>query len=858
MLAMAFSALKTDEMTRGEIEHMNLVRRLASECIVVLENDGTLPIKECGRLALYGNGARQTIKGGTGSGDVNSRFVIPISEGLISAGFEITTNDWLDRYDAQNEINLADYKARVRKYAEESSTSLANAYFEIVFGTPDMPRITEEDITASGTDTAIYVIARASGEGKDRTASKGDYYLTDDEEYNISLIRRRYAKVVVIINGGGVIDTAFLKSQNVNSILVVSQLGNVGGHVVADVITGISDPCGRLTDTWAKAYDDYPGKDDFSSNNGNTDDEFYKEGMYVGYRYFDSFGVEPAYPFGYGKSYTDFDIAVAETALDGEVFSAKLVVYNTGSEYAGKQVVQAYVSSPEGSLDKPFQDLAAFAKTDTLNPGQTQTIKLSFRMSDLAVFEKSSGRKVLEPGEYIVRIGKDCVDTIVAAVIKVKDLIVTQNLSRLFEDEGQYDFEELTNPGTGAQNHAEKDAAEKLKVPSYELNSHSVVTDSVRYCGIRETLRDERRDEKLTLGSVIGRRCGLSQFVAQLTVEEMAHICVGRYDPDGQNSEIVFSASPNVPGAASETTSDFYRSRSIQPVVMADGPAGLRLQPHFKATTQDELLPGGEVFGLVANPFPEDTPADAVDYYQYCTAIPIATALAQSWNTVLIREIGTMVGEEMETFGVNLWLAPGMNIHRNPLCGRNYEYYSEDPLLTGRCAAADTLGVQSVEGRGTTIKHFCCNNQEDNRMFSNSHVKERTLRDLYLRGFEIAVRESSPMAVMASYNLLNGIHTCNSYELLQNVLRDEWGYEGAVMTDWYSSFEEVGFLGYNKVFKYPPASSRRCIYAGCDWQMPGSAANEEDIITAIRDDRLLLADLQKCVMDILRLCLKCM
>ena len=292
---------------------------------------------------------------------------------------------------------------------------------------------------------------------------------------------------------------------------------------------------------------------------------------------------------------------------------------------------------------------------------------------------------------------------------------------------------------------------------------------------------------------------------------------------------------------------------------MADGPAGLRLQPHFKATRNGDLLRGGETFGLINNPFPEDTPEDAIDYYQYCTMIPTALSLASTWNLGLIKTLGRLVGEEMEEFGVHLWLAPGMNIHRNPLCGRNFEYYSEDPLVTGLCAAYDTLGVQSVDGKGVTIKHFACNNQENNRMFSNSHVSVRALRDIYLRGFEIAVKLAQPFCVMTSYNLLNGIHTANNYELIQNVLRDEWDYEGAVMTDWFSSFEDVEFLGYDESkLKYPPAFSRLCVYAGCDMQMPGCAKNAEDIVTAVNHGRLTLADVQSAAMNVVRLAIKCL
>ncbi|MBO4408476.1 MAG: beta-glucosidase, partial [Clostridiales bacterium] len=245
---------------------------------------------------------------------------------------------------------------------------------------------------------------------------------------------------------------------------------------------------------------------------------------------------------------------------------------------------------------------------------------------------------------------------------------------------------------------------------------------------------------------------------------------------------------------------------------------------------------------------------DAVDHYQYCTAIPIATALAQSFNMDLVREMGEIVGEEMQFFHVHLWLAPGMNIHRNPLCGRNFEYYSEDPLLTGKCAAADTIGVQKFDGCGTTIKHFAGNNQEDNRMFSNSHISERALRDLYLRGFEITVKESAPISLMTSYNLLNGTHAANHYELIQNVLRDEWGFDGVVMTDWFTS-QDTSFMG-NTSDVYPYSSSPLCIYAGNDWQMPGCRENMDDIITAVETGKLTLGDLQFCTMNILKACLK--
>ena len=857
---MAFKAPTSNEITAREINNMDLVKNLAAECAVLLENDGTLPLRQTGKIALFGNGARHTVRGGTGSGEVNARYVVSVCEGLEQAGFEITTTGWFDRYDAILAAHTAEYKQRVEDYAKEKEVALANAYFENCFGTPALPRIEEGDVDTSA-DTAIYVIARASGEGADRKPEPGDYYLTEDEEYNIDFVCEHYAKVIVLLNVGGVIDMNYLKREHrIGAILLISQTGSNGGNVAADLITGKATPSGKLTDTWARSFEDYPSSEDFMSS--DEDDRFYREGIYVGYRYFDSFGIAPIYPFGYGKSYTTFGMNVDSCEIAGDLFTVNVTVSNTGAEFAGKQIIQIYFSAPEGRNDRPYQELIAFAKTSLLAPGASETLTIKFKPSDMACYDSYLTSRVLEAGDYLVRVGVSSRETKICAVIRVADEITVEKLNNHFPDDPQYRFEDMRNPGTGKEMRANLDGRQLAEAPVYELEGRMVRRRTVRYGGVKEELVDGSFEEDLTLRGVLGHHCGLTQVVAKLSVEELAELCVGKYSVNIENG-VVFSASSRVPGAASETCDKFMTKRGIDPIVMADGPAGLRLQPHFKATpeTSDEdekLLPGGEVFGMIDNPFPEDTPEDAIDYYQYCTAIPIATALAQTWNMDIIEKLGHMVGTEMEEFGVQLWLAPGMNIHRNPLCGRNFEYYSEDPLLTGLCAAADTRGVQSVEGRGVTIKHFACNNNELNRMFSNSHVSEKALRDLYLKGFEICIKEEQPWALMASYNLINGTHTANSYELLTNVLRDEWDFEGVVMTDWYSSFADVNFLGYNKPdYKYPTASSRTCVYAGCDLQMPGCPDNVSDIIDAVRDNKISKADLQGCVMNILRLCLKC-
>lgn len=856
---MDFFAKTSDAITDLEIRHTITVRELASECLVLLENDGALPIREPGRIALYGNGARHTVKGGGGSGEVNTRYNVSICEGLAEAGFEIASNGWLDRYDASYNSALEAYMDKVESIAEARGVPATSIYFEIAFEAPSMPKITDEDLAEVACDTAVFVISRDSTEGRDRKPVKGDYYLTDEESVNLDFLTEHFEKVIVLLNVGGVIDMSELKHRRgINAILFVGQVGNLTGDIVADCILGKTNPSGKLVDTWAASYEDYPCASEYTSVGGDPDDVYYREGIYVGYRYFDSFGIQPLYPFGYGKSYTTFSTEFVDFIQEGTDVKICVRVTNTGTEFAGKEVIQVYFSAPEGPVDRPYQELAAFGKSSLLEPGESENVIIAIPIESFTCYDEEYTAKVIPEGDYLIRVGTSSRDTKIELVVNVPETVIKEKYSRILEDEPEHFFEDMKNPGTGKLAHQAVDEAQLAACDRrIVLNLSRVRRGIIRYRGLNETHVDGRREEVLTLGSVIGRNAGAAEFVAQLSLYELADLLVGDYDKEGYE-DIVFSSSIRVPGAAAETTWRFERSRRIPVLVMADGPAGLRLQPHFKATKSGDLLRGGETFGLIENPFPKDTPEDAIDYYQYCTMIPVATSLASSWNLEIIESFGRLIGEEMEEFGVNLWLAPGMNIHRNPLCGRNFEYYSEDPLITGLCAAADTKGVQSVDGRGVTIKHFACNNQEENRMFSNSHVSVRALREIYLKGFEIAVKIAQPFCVMASYNLLNGIHTANNYELLQNVLRDEWDYEGVVMTDWFSSFEDVEFLGYNEEnLKYPPAFSRLCVYAGCDMQMPGCAKNAKDIVTAVNNGKLSLSDVQAAAVNVVRLAIRC-
>ena len=355
--------------------------------------------------------------------------------------------------------------------------------------------------------------------------------------------------------------------------------------------------------------------------------------------------------------------------------------------------------------------------------------------------------------------------------------------------------------------------------------------------------------ESLAMGN------SLEILAEELPVEELIPLLYGN---TGGISSNLGAAGIKVPGSAGETSEALYEKYGVPVLIMADGPAGIRLQRSYEVNRENDSVYGIGVLGSLENGFlvTEKPHQNADTYYQYCTAFPVGTALAQSWNRQLLKEFGEMIAEEMEKFGVNLWLAPGMNIHRNPLCGRNFEYYSEDPLLTGLCAAADTKGVQSYKGHGTTIKHFAANNQEDNRMFTNAHISERALREIYLKGFEIAVKTAQPYAIMTSYNLINGTHAANHYDMLQNVARDEWGFEGFIMTDWYTSQDTTALGMVSESGKYSYSDGVQCIKAGNDLQMPGCRKNVEDIVDGVKNGRITKADLQRCAKHILGIALK--
>ena len=815
-------ALKTDEIQNYETEHQEEVRRLAGECMVLLENDGILPLQsDAKKLALFGTGARHTIKGGTGSGDVNVRENISIAQGLENAGFEFVTEGWLDQYDRLYADAQEAYAKKLNEFTEKTGKPSMLYAFANPFEEPEQPEITEADVKEADVkeaDAAIYVVSRNSGEGKDRRAEKGDYYLSDREIQNIRFMTEHYKNCIVLLNVGGVIDLTALKAiEGVQAIVLVGQTGNMGGYAVADVLTAKTIPSGKLTDTWAKSYEDYPSSATFSHRDGNLDDEYYSDGIYVGYRYFDTFGVMPLYFFGYGKSYTEFEMKTINVTADEKQVKVEVEVTNIGDKYSGKEVVQVYYSAPDGIMEKPTQELAGFAKTRLLAPGEKDVVTITFATTDMASFDAYDAAWVMEEGEYTIRVGNSSRNTEAVAVIDLDEQVTTLQLKRLMRD--TIAVRELHHMIPIF------DIEFDFGVPAIPfrimLQAENFKKELVEYEVMRRTLMDKRKDEVLTLEDVKAGNATLDELTAQLTVEEMAELCVGTERRSGEGN-VIGSASVCVPGAAGDTTSNLLETRKVPKLILADGPAGLRLE-------------------------------------RPCTAIPIATTLAQSWDMDLIRRMGEIVGEEMKQLHVDLWLAPGMNIHRNPLCGRNFEYYSEDPVLTGLCAAADTKGVQSHGGQGTTIKHFAGNNQEDNRMFTNAHISERALREIYLKGFEIAVKTAQPYAIMTSYNLINGVHSANNYDMLQNIARDEWGFEGLVMTDWYTSQDTTEMGMVSPSGKYSYSSSVQCIKAGNDLQMPGCQQNVDDIVEAVNGGKeITKADLQRCAKHILSIALKTM
>lgn len=802
-----------------ETEHRKVARKAAEEGFVLLKNDHhVLPVAKGTKLALYGSGASNPIKGGTGSGDVNEREVVSIYDGLKQAGYEVTTESWIESFRKQYEQSRLEWRQKIWDAVDASpddSMSFFNAYASMQYAMPagDIPEKTD-------TDTAVYVISRIAGEAADRYEQESDYYLNEKEAEILKTICTLYKNVILLINSGGIIDLSFLDAyENISGVILISQPGMETGNAVASVLSGEVTPSGKLTDTWAYKYEDYPNSRTFSHNNGNVQTEKYEEGIYVGYRYFDTFQVPVRYPFGYGLSYTDFSISVkgiAKTAADS--FSITVSVKNTGDTYSGKEVVQVYASCPQDKMEKEYRRLAGFAKTALLAPGQSEELTIEIPLYALASFCTQTPGWVLEKGTYGLFAGNSIASASLAGTIHLDAdalLVKTEHICPLQEE-----LQELSSSKEAVQALRSSWLANADKVPSLSVKASDLQTTTIVYGKEHDRIAPE-----------------VHQFVDSLSVDQLTLLATG--DPgksqnasDDQKDSALGSAGISVPGSAAQTSSCALDDKNLAPIVLADGPAGLRLLQSYPVVN-GEIQPVPFEMSIEHGFLTRNVNFENAElYYQYCTAFPIGTLLAQTWDKELLQEVGKAVSEEMNLFCVTLWLAPGMNIHRNPLCGRNFEYYSEDPLLSGKMAAAMTDGVQSVYGCGTTIKHFACNNQEDNRMGSNSVISERTLREIYLKGFEIAVKESQPLSIMTSYNLVNGIHAANNYDLCTKAARDEWGFSGVIMTDWTTTQ------------KGPDCTASGCMRAGNDLVMPGVPNDHKDIKAALADGSLPVEQLK--------------
>lgn len=728
-------------------EHMQQARAMAAEGIVLLRNEGGVLPLQGKRVALFGPGAADTVSCGTGSGFVFAPYTVSVEQGLLNAGIELTSRRWLDRF--RKASRLANKKDKTLNLLDRMWSGL-----RILID--DLP-ITEEELReAAQADTAIYVLRRNAGEGGDRRNEKGDYLLSDQERENLSLLGRRFAHTVVVLNSC-VIDASFLgEIPGLDALVLMGYGGGEGGNALADMLTGKVCPGGRLSDTWARRYADNPASATFGANDGNSLQEDYLEDIFVGYRYFDSFGVEPLFPFGYGLSYTDFAIETAEAVADWQTVRLAVRVTNTG-KCAGREVVQVYATAPEGRLTKPYQELKAYKKTRLLQPGEIETLSIVFPTERLASYDEETAAFVMEAGDYLLRVGRHSRSTAVVAVIHLDaEAAVRQVRNEVRPD---HPLVTLKAPARAeiARAHADWMTLRSDGALALSLRAADCVTvDGACRTGEGDDLMAKRMEGvkpamDATLPDVKAGKVTVEEFVASLEDEVLLRLVTGAANetPYKTRSRMAkMRKALKAPSSSGSTTGLFRDSLGIPQWLLTDGPAGLH-------------LPGCGA-----------------------TCYPVGMVLAQTWDEDLARQMGTGMGKELEAYHYHVILGPGMNIHRDPLCGRNFEYYSEDPLLGGKLAAAVTRGVQATPAAAVSIKHFACNNQETDRLSQNSTVSERALREIYLRGFEICVREASPRTVMTSYNKLNGVHTSSHYELLTEVLRGEWGFRGLVMTDW--------------------------------------------------------------------------
>ncbi len=752
-------------------KYLEASARAVSGGIVMLKNDGALPLKQGGTAAVFGRIQLHYYKSGTGSGGmVNVSKVIGITDGLLDAGYKLD-EQLLNAYREWDEQNPFDY---------------GEGWGGEPWSQKEMP-LTDELVSgaASRADAAIVIIGRTAGEEMDNKLEKGAFLLSDLEEDMLRRVTSAFDKTVVLLNTGGLIDMSFMDRYPVSAVMYVWQGGMVGGAGTAAVLTGEVSPSGKLPDTIAYEISDYPSDKFF----GSGDMDCYGEDIYVGYRYFETFAKDRVrFPFGFGMSYTSFDITASDFKLDGDKVTGSVNVKNTGST-PGREVVQIYCSAPQGKLGKPARVLCGFDKTRTLQPGESQTLSFEIPLESVASYDDSgvTGHKsawILEHGGYVFYAGADVRSASEAYSLTLPETVVRQCKSalgpltafkRMVNSSGKPEFEDVPLTGEAFP------------------HDHAKLPAEIPQTG----------DRGIRLADVVNGKNTLEEFTAQLTDYDLSCIIRG----EGMGSPKVTAGTAAAFGGVSDTLT----ALGIPCACCDDGPSGMRLDCGTKAFS----LPNG-------------------------------TLLASTFDRPLMTELFTFMGLEMHTNQVDCLLGPGMNIHRHPLNGRNFEYFSEDPYLTGEMASAELAGLHSTGAEGT-IKHFCGNNRETRRHFLDSVISERALREIYLRGFEKAVKKGGAKSVMTTYGQVNGVWTAGNYGLVTGILRDDWGFDGFTMTDWWANINRRGKAPDKSDFAAMAMAQNDVYMVTAD----GAACND-NTLDSLKSGELTRGELQRNAMNILR------
>lgn len=753
-------------------------RAMAADGIVLLKNeDKTLPITGQTRVAVFGRSAVNYFTVGYGSGgDVVSPYRRNLMEGLLEHGVKV---------DGILASQYETWCSRPRNVPDEGY------WAHWPMSNPEMP-LKAEDVAAAALrcDMALVVIGRAAGESRENVLKPGSYYLTDREKAMLDVVATYFHRVCLVMDCGNVIDMSWTRDyeNKLTAIVYAWQGGMESGTALADVLTGAVNPSGKLTDTIAVKYEDYPSSQSFGAMAFNA----YTEDIYVGYRYFETFAPDRVlYPFGFGLSYTRFRLS-SQAAVSGNQVTVNTTVENVGDE-AGREVVQVYVDLPCGTLGNPKRVLAGFKKTGLLQPGQQQVVDVSFDLASLASFDDTgcTGHKdafVLEAGNYCVQAGTSIRDVKAVVCIVKQGLEVVRQLHECNAVRPEHGFCRMVNKGGALDMEMVPTANRNLK---QDILAH-----------LPQELTPGQTE--FTFEDVKARRCTPEEFVVQLSDQELDDITHGfglMNDPSGP------AGNAGSLGGVTEA----LKKRGIPTVITTDGPSGIRIR-------------------------------------RTCSLLPCGTCLASTFDPEGVEALYRLLGREMVLQGTQVLLGPGMNIHRNPLCGRNFEYYSEDPLLTGKIAAAMVRGIQS-QGVSACPKHFACNNQETNRNKCDSRLSQRAQREIYLKGFEIAVKESDPWCLMTSYNLVNGVWSHYHYELVTDILHDEWGYRGLTITDWW--------MQPGAAPEFPAITNDACrIRAQVDVLMPGEI-QERTLVASLADPNgVTRAEAQRCAVNVIRFILK--